>query len=148
MKRVIILRGIPGCGKSTYAKSLPQATIVSADDFFVNERGKYKRVDEKLQEAHTTCLKNFLEALERGVETVVVDNTNINPVDIAPYYATALVYGYYPEVITISCPPAVAGARNVHDVPQEHVDQLARTLQQLKLPKRWNQRVLRPQKSV
>jgi predicted kinase len=143
MKRVVILRGIPGCGKSTYAKSLSGATIVSTDDFFTNPDGHYERIDAKLNEAHTDCLRRFLAALTRGDETVVVDNTNINPVDIAPYYATAQVYGYAPEVITIECPSSVAGPRNLHRVPQEHVEQLEDSLRRFKLPKRWNQRVIK-----
>ncbi len=118
--------------------------MVSADDFFIDEYGKYKRVDSDLQAAHTHCLKVFLAALERGDATVIVDNTNINPVDIAPYYALALVFNYWPEVLTLTCPPAVAAARNIHDVPKEHVEQLAQTMQRMKLPKRWNQRVIRP----
>jgi len=142
MKRVVILRGIPGCGKSTYAKTLLNATIVSTDDFFIDETGKYERVDEKLTEAHTDCLRKFLTVLKRGDEIVVVDNTNINPVDVAPYYALAQVYGHVPEVVTFECPASIAGPRNTHGVPQEHVNRLEQSLHQLKLPKRWNQRVI------
>jgi predicted kinase len=142
MKRVFILRGIPGCGKSTYAKSIPQATIVSTDEFFTDAQGRYERIDTKLNEAHTDCLKRYLAALTRGDDTVVVDNTNINPIDIAPYYALAGVYGYAPEVITLDCPANTAGPRNLHGVPQEHVEQLAESLKRFKLPKRWNQRII------
>ena len=143
MKRVLILRGIPGCGKSTYAKTVPGAVIVSTDDFFTDAEGKYERIDEKLNEAHTDCLKRFLRALEQGHDTVVVDNTSINPVDIAPYYAVAQVFGYAPEVITFDCPASIAGPRNLHRVPQEHVQQLEGSLKRFSLPKRWKQSVIR-----
>lgn len=77
---VHIMRGIPGSGKSTKAKTLaPAERICSADDFFIKD-GVYTFLQHKIGEAHAECLKKFIGLLHanrgRDIE-VVVDNTNI-----------------------------------------------------------------------
>ena len=55
---LILLRGLPGAGKSTLAKVILQfretdePEVLSADDFFVNENGVYEFDAQKIKEAH------------------------------------------------------------------------------------------------
>ena len=131
---VIILRGIPGSGKSTYIrKNLPEAWIFSADHFFMVGE-EYKFDPSKLPQAHAACLREYLEWLtfvegRRCRWPLVVDNTNTSVMEIAPYAALALAYGASLRIVTIKCDPAVAAARNVHGVPEAAVLAMAKRLE-------------------
>jgi len=113
MKKVIILSGVSGSGKSTYAKKLwnelepgQYSTIVSADDYFMASDGEcleYKFDPSKLGIAHGVCFRNFLEAIdsEKGYSLVIVDNTNTTSEEIAPYVLGAQAFGWEPEIHTL-----------------------------------------------
>lgn len=117
MKKVIIMRGVPGSGKSTYIKNnFPDAIVCSADKFF-EQNGEYKFNRELLGEAHHWCLRTFCSHLLQCANLVVVDNTNISTWEIAPYAQMALAHVYGLEIITLKVNPEVAHSRNVHGVP-------------------------------
>lgn len=94
MKKVIILSGISGSGKSTYAKKLvgdsfgqeecTGVVVCSADHFFM-QTGEYKFDASMLSLAHGECFKDFIEEVQRGTSLVLVDNTNTSVAEIAPY---------------------------------------------------------------
>ena len=52
-KELILVRGIPGSGKSTFAKSLG-GTHFETDKFFMVD-GEYKFDGTKIKEAHKWC---------------------------------------------------------------------------------------------
>lgn len=144
MKKVIILRGPSGAGKSTVTKEYPDATIISSDKFFMKpvEREftpqvihglqlayssldlvdeEYKFEVAKLSEAHATTVKLFTDALKRGDELVIVDNTNIKHWQFAHYIGIAELAGYEVEVISIIGftieDIKICAERNAHGVP-------------------------------
>lgn len=137
--KVTIMRGSPGSGKSTYANSI-KGTVVSADQFFIDATGVYNFDPRRLGEAHRWCMRRFIDLLaERACEHVVVDNTNINIEDIAPYVAVAEAFGAETTVVQVE--PAnqqVAAMRNIHGVPELKVMDMARRMKQVRLPTRWN----------
>lgn len=140
---IVILIGISGAGKSTYAKTLPRPIIVSADDFFM-VGGEYKFDPSKLDAAHGRCLAAFIEtAREYGGRTLeseptlVVDNTNTTLAEIAPYYAIARAYGHQVRIVKFICDPHVAAARNRHGVPLETCKRQNRNIENLALPPFW-----------
>lgn len=109
---VIILRGISGSGKSTWAKKeYPTATIASADHYFLQADGSYLFDGAKLQDAHTACFRTFIDALIRKDAVVIVDNTNVELWEITPYSLAAQAFGYTVQLITFVCDPDVAIAR-------------------------------------
>ena len=59
MKILYLLRGLPGSGKSSVAKSLMNAQTghVEADMFFMDNKGNYNFDVSKLEEAHKWCQK-------------------------------------------------------------------------------------------
>jgi predicted kinase len=117
MKRVIIMRGISGSGKSHHAALFAgNGRVVSADDYFMHN-GVYVFNARKLSEAHTACMQAFLNALHQGYQTVVVDNTNIRLHELNPYRMVALAMGYDVEIYHIICPVSVAFKRGQHRVP-------------------------------
>lgn len=130
-KRVIIMRGIPGSGKSTYVRNrFPGALVCSADHYF-EQSGEYKFDASKLSEAHSACLRRFVRAVAHyGSLLVVVDNTNISAAEIAPYFQLAQAYGYEVTIYTVECQPAVAAKRNVHGVPEATIERMAKSLKE------------------
>src|SRR5271154_5563102 len=107
MRKVIILSGISGSGKSTYAEGILNATQgikVSADHFFMKE-GSYHFDATKLGEAHAECFRRFIDYLQQtpAWECVVVDNTNCQTWEIAPYMLAAAAFGYRAELHTLMC---------------------------------------------
>ena len=55
MKNLYIVRGLPGSGKSTFAKSIAKPyQVFEADQYFM-KNGKYKFDPTKLKEAHNDC---------------------------------------------------------------------------------------------
>lgn len=147
MNLVIILRGIPGAGKSTWVanNASPNAAIVSADHFFTDAHGKYNFDPTKLPLAHGTCLKNFNRhvTLEFPHE-IVVDNTNTTVIEMAPYAALALAYGRTLKIVTLRCPPEIGAARNTHGVPLAGVQAMAQRLvdQEQFIPPWWTHEVV------
>jgi len=117
LKRVIVLRGLPGSGKTTLVrKEFPDAVVCSADDFFVVD-GEYQFNLGLIGQAHQACWRKFFSAVQSGAELVVVDNTATSIAEIAPYVLPAETYGYSVEIVSLRCDPAKAASRSVHDVP-------------------------------
>jgi len=123
-----ILRGVSGSGKSIMAAEMPQAVVVSADDFFMVD-GKYQFDVTKLGDAHGSCFRRAIEALQAGKD-LVVDNTNCSVVEVAPYMLLAQAFGAETEIVRINCDPVVALARNTHGVPAKAIAAMAKALEE------------------
>jgi predicted kinase len=122
--RVVILRGISGAGKSTYIrKHFPKAIVVSADHYFQRD-GEYKFDATLLPKAHGSCLWRFQKAVCQHARLIVVDNTNTQVRELAPYADFAKQHGYAVEVIRLKVDPEVAAARNIHGVPADIIQQM------------------------
>ena len=107
VKHVIIMRGIQGSGKSTWAlntiKELRKEGVhvrtVSSDHGHINSDGNYEFKPEKINEAHLQCFSGFLFYLKQesdmglGPEVLIVDNTNIALWEMTPYVMLAKAYG-------------------------------------------------------
>lgn len=134
---VIILSGIPGSGKSTYARTLG-GIAVSADDHFM-VGGAYRFDPAQLGVAHQSCFRRFMDLALHAFHSarIVVDNTNMGEAEIAPYYLAGEAYGWQVEVRVIECPLEVALARQTHGVPENLVRSMYDRLQNRKLPPWW-----------
>lgn len=148
--KVVILRGVPGSGKSTIAKKYyPGAVVCSADHHFEspNPQGMhlpptYTFDRSKLPEAHRACMRKFLEATnyryENTNDLVVVDNTNVKLWEFAGYVQVAHARGYEVEVVRACCDPAVAAARGLHGVSLGKVIEMAARFD--RVPQSWGVR--------
>lgn len=149
--KVFILSGIPGSGKSTYAKKLAEdwenlgepSSMFSADDFRHDEEGNYIFTKEGNAIAHACCLRSYLNHItnaRRGV--TIVDNTNISEYEIAPYFALGEAYGCEVSVTTILADLGTALKSNVHNVPLKVIHEMDQKLRDRILPRHWNHHVL------
>lgn len=96
--KIIALKGLPASGKSTFAKKLVEQGFVRTNKDTIREElfgGVYKRRNEKevVQERN----RQIIEALEQG-SSVVVDDTNLNPVHIKDLLSIAKEYNAVFEV--------------------------------------------------
>ena len=137
-KKLIILSGLPGSGKSHYANLLSgDISVFSTDDFFM--RGGAYKYDPSLEgKAHAETFRDFMEHLEAGIEgPIVVDNTNLSAWEISPYVLAGSAYGFSAVIVRILCDPEEAFARQAHGVPREVFDQMVENFANLQYPAHW-----------
>jgi predicted kinase len=93
MKTLILLRGLPGAGKSTYAKTIG-SIILEADQYFVDPKTQeYKFDASKIKDAHADCQRKCEEWMKCGYQ-IVVSNTFTQEWEMEVYYKLAEQYGY------------------------------------------------------
>ena len=118
MTKLCIVRGIPGSGKSTFAKKLLEQGKVQqhleADEFMTDENGDYKFDPTILQKCHQQCQAWVKYYLDRG-QSVVVSNTFSRKWEILPYTRMGAEF----EVIEMK-----GNYQNVHGVPQFIIDNM------------------------
>lgn len=119
MSKLVLIRGLPGSGKSTMARVLALIGFAhhEADHFFMVD-GEYKFDASKLQEAHAKCLADAGESLSLGMN-VVVSNTFTRMWEMKPYLDLAASLGCRVHVIT-----ADGSYQNVHGVPSDVIDRM------------------------
>lgn len=137
MRGVIIMRGLPGSGKSTVARGLaestPGAVIVSADNFFNGGPIEVRA----LGHAHAWCQRQFVDCLKDGVDLVIVDNTNTTAAEIRFYHSKAVEFGYEVTILEVPCDIETSASRNVHSVPRETIEQMANRMATSPLDPTW-----------
>lgn len=119
MKNLILVRGIPGSGKTTLARNLcnlldnVMARHYEADMYFEDAQGNYNFDASKLNRAHNWCIDKTREALEEN-RTVVVSNTFTTKKELKPYFDMAREFDIVPVVYL-----AQNQFNNVHNVPAD-----------------------------
>lgn len=93
-RKVIIIRGIAGAGKTHFVHEQREklidsgvwSAVCSADDFWISPAtGCYAFDPKRIGEAHADCFRRFLDKIQRKVfNYLLVDNTCISPWEIAP----------------------------------------------------------------
>lgn len=122
MKNVLILlRGIPGSGKSTTAKTLfPNYIHREADMYWYDEFGNYNFDINKLKNAHDWCQNEVHRAMEHKLN-IVVSNTFTTEKELKPYYELAKKHDY--GVISLIVENRHEGV-NIHNVPKETLNKM------------------------
>lgn len=120
VQRLVIIRGLPGSGKSTKAKRLktPQAIHVEADMFFV-KNGVYKFDRRDLKLAHTWCQTVVMAFLEDHQE-VWVSNTFSTIKEIQPYIDMAKRMKICWNVWCCN-----GRYKSIHNVPDDTIERMA-----------------------
>ena len=111
--QLLVLRGVPGSGKSTMAKTMSGRIHIEADMFF-SLSGKYIWDPTKLGNAHKWCQEQVKNHLNDG-EMVVVSNTGIKLWEIKPYLT----------MTNSVCVIDMLGRyQNVHGVSEAHIQKM------------------------
>ena len=118
MKCLILLRGLPGSGKSTFAKTLG-GIHVEADHYFMKD-GEYKFDASKLKQAHEHCRTSTEGWMMEGYN-IVVSNTFTQEWEMVPYFGLAKDYGY--RVVCLIVENRHGGV-NEHGVPADKLEQM------------------------
>jgi hypothetical protein len=124
---LILLRGLPGSGKSLLAKIILQSPsgyepeVLSADDFFTDEKGNYNFDPEKLKEAHNYCQFRCSERMRQQIMRIVVANTFTQDWEMEVYFDMARRYNYRVHTVIVE---NRHGGENVHGVPQNKLQQM------------------------
>ena len=122
-KMLYIVRGIPGSGKSTFAKSLG-GTHFETDMFFMVD-GEYKFDFTKLKEAHKWCqemVETYMKDSllnEQFYREIAVSNTFTQEWEMEHYIELAKKYGY--QVFTLIVENR-HGGKNIHGVPDDKLE--------------------------
>lgn len=124
-KTLILLRGLPGAGKTTFAKMLG-GTHIEADMYFEHPIRGYKFERELLEEAHAWCLRSTENCMSAGYHNVagsriVVSNTFTQVWEMHKYFGLAKRYGY--RVFPIVVENRHDGI-NCHNVPEETIEKM------------------------
>jgi predicted kinase len=112
---LILVRGLPGSGKSTTAAKLRRTDFCEhfeADQYFMRN-GKYEFDVNQLRQAHEWCKARTKEHLALNYR-VIVSNTFTTVKELRPYFDIAREFNIVPTVITCN-----NEFKNVHDVPEE-----------------------------
>jgi predicted kinase len=123
MEKVLyIVRGLPGSGKSTFAKTLAEyENHYEADMFFMKDHNEYKFDATKLKEAHNWCRDLVMMAMLRNENKIVVSNTFTQEWEMDAYFDLAKKHGY--KVFSIIMENRHDG-KNVHGCPEETIDRM------------------------
>lgn len=121
-----IMQGIPGAGKSTYAKhAYYSSNICSADGYHMVD-GVYRFDVHNIGEAHKACMRRFLGCVhdKSPAGYVCVDNTNTTLEEMVPYVRVAQAMGYQVTVYRFVCDIDTSVARNTHGVPRAAIERM------------------------
>lgn len=141
---LVIMRGIPGSGKSTAAKRLVKEGVIHSTDDLIEATGDYLGYFEEIKRTnnwakhgrmHSKNFKNAYESMKEGVSPVIIDNTNIKAAEAKKYVMAALELGYanenieFVEVGTAGLTAEALAERNTHGVPLETIERMIKSME-------------------
>ena len=157
---VIILRGIPGSGKSSITNSIIKAfcppcrfTKHSADDYFIRYNKKqqkkvYEFIPNRIGQAHKASLNGFQKAIYRkNLDLIIVDNTNIKQWEYQKYLSLSTPLNMKSLIVELtpknSTDVLKCCQRCIHSVPEDVVKRMASTFEPCTDDINENQRVIK-----
>ncbi|XP_029415505.1 NEDD4-binding protein 2-like 2 isoform X2 [Nannospalax galili] len=130
-KLLILLRGLPGSGKTTLSRVLlgqsRDGIVFSTDDYFHHQDG-YRYNVNQLGDAHDWNQNRAKQAIDQGRSPVIIDNTNTQAWEMKPYVEMAIGKGYRVEFHEPETwwkfDPEELEKRNKHGVSRKKIAQM------------------------
>lgn len=123
-----LIRGLPGSGKSTFAKELAEGLDCNHfehDKYLYTDEGEYLWTEKRMAYAYRKCLRDTEATMVDG-EPVIVSNVFQTSKSLKNYRKLAEKYGYRVTYIVVE---NRRGGVNIHDVPQEALDNMREAFQ-------------------
>lgn len=118
-KVMFIMKGLPGSGKSTIVKTIQEVykdSVVCSADFYFMKSGKYKFRADKLKDAHQACQNKATASASRGMNVIIIDNTNVRNWEMKFYLTLAREYHYVPVIVE----PQTPWCRDAYELAQRN----------------------------
>lgn len=130
MKKFYILRGVPGCGKTTLAEELRDlytefdkiVVVCEANDYFMRN-GEYNYSPSLLPKAHEECKKRVISSMESGADVIILTNTSTQFWEYEEYLNLADEFGYKTSVLVVE---NHHNGKSPHGVPEEKLNVMRR----------------------
>ncbi len=126
MNYLILLRGLPGSGKTTLAKILSENgkyPVYSVDDFFTNKNnGDYQFEFDKNHLAYKQCEENVKKSMQQSSEKIFIDNVFSLEWELESYFKLAFEFNYRIFVCTVENRHK---GKNIHNISQEQIEKMA-----------------------
>eukprot|EP00794_Sanderia_malayensis_P008777 gene8777-9715_t len=115
---VLIMRGLPGSGKSYLIKNSIEArqadaeneadprknvVVCGADEYFADSQSGYSFNASDVMSAHSHCHRKFVSAIVTNARLIVIDNTNSQTWEYQIYKRIAKLCGYRIRLLEIAC---------------------------------------------
>lgn len=123
MSKIILIRGIPGSGKSTKAQELAESgeafTYHETDKYWIRPDGVYDFNPKLIKQAHAHCLSVTTSWIEDFDKNIAVSNTFTQLWEMQPYLDLAEKNNY--DVKVFRC---TANYGSIHNVPESTIQKM------------------------
>ena len=138
-QELLVMRGIPGSGKSTETKDRIGGGVSHSTDDLIEKAGDYSEFFaamiaakdfSPLSKMHAQNIKNAISSMKSGVSPVIIDNTNIKMNEPKQIVVAALKMGFaddnikFIDIGTAGLEAADLVKRNTHGVPLDKIEQM------------------------